>query len=474
MNLSDYLCVFTVALVQEIPVSYLKKKGYPVCSLRAIQSGYLKQSFDKGVLFLITGVGRQASIEAAFYIKAHLRPHFVINVGSAGATCSDYQLGSFVMIDTFFYGETSHVFDTPSPFELSFTPARGSLISIQDLSFDEKIETDFVDQEAFFQAETFMDSSISFHCFKYITDYYFVNDFEQFNTFLALMPTAFKRFFSWVDAEISGDDISVVIPTFNRCHFLKRAIDSVLSQSVLAQQVIVVDDGSSDGTVELLDTYDDLVSIISLDQNYGVSYSRNVALKQVETEWISFLDSDDEWCFDKLAFQIDYLNRYPFFLMMQSDEKWLFNGQIKNKKKYHLKRAGWLFLDSLDRCLVSPSSVLMHTCLFEKVGFFREDFEACEDYDLWLKILRYFPVGFDSNCTLVKYGGHDDQLSRSVLKLDHFRILSLFDLFLKESVSRYQDMIKDVLIYKLFVLQQGALKRGQGAGFYDELLLHLA
>ena len=114
--------------------------------------------------------------------------------------------------------------------------------------------------------------------------------------------------------------------------------------------------------------------------------------------------------------------------MIQSDEKWLFNGQIKNKKKYHLKRAGWLFGDSLERCLVSPSSVLMHTSLFKKVGFFREDFDACEDYDYSLNL----HVGYNL-------------ISTYALPVD-----SNFDFILNNEVNP-DDYIYMIIIYKYII-----------------------
>jgi glycosyltransferase involved in cell wall biosynthesis len=190
-----------------------------------------------------------------------------------------------------------------------------------------------------------------------------------------------------------------------------------------------------------------------------VSRARNVGLKHAMSEWIAFLDSDDAWYRDKLKNQIEYLKRYPFYEILQSHEIWIRDGVRVNGCKHHKKTEGWIWELSLHRCLISPSGVLVKKALVERYGLFPEDFPVCEDYDLWLKIVRYHPVGLEPSLSIIKYGGHSDQLSRKYPAMDYYRVQTLFNLLKKEGEPAFQEKIIPVLIKKLHILINGAHKR---------------
>ena len=115
---------------------------------------------------------------------------------------------------------------------------------------------------------------------------------------------------------------------------------------------------------------------------------------------------------------------------MQSEEKWIRNGQFINKKKHHKKRSGFIWEDCLHRCMISPSSVLMRKALFKHYKGFSTECLACEDYDLWLKICSQEKILFINQKLTLKYGGHKDQLSKTYWGMDRFRIKSLENLIL--------------------------------------------
>ena len=104
--------------------------------------------------------------------------------------------------------------------------------------------------------------------------------------------------------------ISVVIPTFNRISLVERAIDSVLKQSLNPYEIIVVDDGSDDGTSEMINNKYKSIKLIQ-QQNNGVSAARNNGIKHAKGDWIALLDSDDEWTEKKLENQVDRLIKTP-------------------------------------------------------------------------------------------------------------------------------------------------------------------
>jgi len=255
--------------------------------------------------------------------------------------------------------------------------------------------------------------------------------------------------------------VSVIIPTYNRASFLKEALDSVLLQKHVEMEVIVVDDGSTDNTSAIVEACGRPVAYCQ-QSNAGVSAARNAGIKMARGEWLAFLDSDDLWLPGKLECQLDFLSRHPAVKICQTEEVWIRNGHRQNPKKYHKKPSGYCFPALLERCLVSPSAVMIHRSLFDEVGLFDETLPACEDYDLWLRIGSRRPMGLVERPLVIKRGGHPDQLSASIAALDQYRIRSLIKLLCSgglDSDQRAQALA--VLTRKCRVYGEGCLKRGR-------------
>jgi len=223
---------------------------------------------------------------------------------------------------------------------------------------------------------------------------------------------------------IRAGEVSVVVPTFDRASVLPRALDSVIEQTRLPAEVIVVDDGSTDATAELVESRFPGVRLLR-QENLGVSAARNRGIEASTGEWIALLDSDDEWQPRKLERQVAALGDQPDMRVCHTDEIWIRHGRRVNPRHIHAKHGGWIFEHCLPLCAMSPSSILIHRSVFEAVGIFDEDLPACEDYDLWLRICSRYPVLYLGEPLVVKYGGHEDQLSRQVWGLDRFRIRAL-------------------------------------------------
>ena len=272
-------------------------------------------------------------------------------------------------------------------------------------------------------------------------------------------------------------DVTVVIPIYNRIKTVCRAINSVLSQTVLPKYLICVDDGSNDRVSEII--YDHYISycqyshltqikIIRLDKNQGVSRARNEAINNTHTSWISFLDSDDMWLPTKLEKQWHFIQQYPHVEIIHCDEIWVRRGRRVNPMKKHRKTGGFIFERLLERCLISPSSVLIHMNLLKKDGLFNESLRVCEDYDLWLRICHDTYVHYLNEPLIIKYGGHTDQLSKKYDVMDMYRIKSIVHLLYQKNLSEENKKLTlQILRKKCNILSNGAFKRGNKR-IYDE------
>ncbi|UCG79251.1 MAG: glycosyltransferase [Nitrospirota bacterium] len=463
-----YRLVITAALKKEFPVKRVKSRGIPVHTLKALRSGALKAGKREGpgVLVVITGVGPKASRDAAEWIKDNLAPYFVINIGTCGVLDKDLPLGEWYCPSSVYNAGGDNVgIDTRLPMSQNIKCSTvGSLLTVKRAISSELPEAlkehRIVDMEAYEQANVFKGSGISFHCIKAGTDR---GDRHAENDFTDNLNVFREMTWRFMGELVLGDDIkiSVVIPVYKRADTIKRAIDSVLAQSYRADEIIVVDDGSTDRTLSVLKGYGKQIRLITLSENAGPSRARNEGVRFAKNEWIAFLDSDDEWEKHKLKKQVEHLRSNPYYQITQTDEKWIRNGVRVNRHKHHDKSEGWIMDSSLERCMISPSAVLVKRSLLGRFGYFNEDLPACEDYDLWLKITRHHPVGLERSTSVIKYGGHEDQQSRKYEAMDRFRVSSLKKMLDNETEKTYRDKIASVLKRKLNVLIKGCIKRGK-------------
>jgi len=253
--------------------------------------------------------------------------------------------------------------------------------------------------------------------------------------------------------------ISVVIPTYNRIALVERAIDSVLRQSIKPFDIIVVDDGSDDGTSEMIQKKYRSINLVQ-QQNSGVSAARNNGIKHAKGDWISLLDSDDEWTEKKLENQANKLIKNPDYHFCHTNEIWIRNGVRVNQKKRHQKYGGYIFDKCLDICRISPSSTLFKKNILEHVGWFDTQLPLCEDYDLWLRITADYKILFVDEPLIIKYGGHTDQLSQSVEGIELFRIKSLENLLANTELSpQKRNLAITMIIKKLNIYLNGLIKR---------------
>ncbi|MBN1501519.1 MAG: glycosyltransferase [Spirochaetes bacterium] len=261
----------------------------------------------------------------------------------------------------------------------------------------------------------------------------------------------------------SNPFFSVIIPVYNRPDYIVRSAASVLNQTYSDYELIIVDDGSTDNTLSVIQQFSDKAVILH-QKNKGVSSARNLGISAAKGRFIALLDSDDIWKKSKLQRQYEFIGDHSGIRIFQCNENWIRGGRKVNPQKKHLKPSGDIFAESLQMCLVSPSAVVISKTVFEDYGLFDEDLIVCEDYDMWLRISSREKIYLQNEYLLDKTGGHEDQLSASCWGMDRFRIYSMIKLLEDDSAEKFLTgkqigEILNVLKKKLEVLKKGAAKR---------------
>jgi len=262
--------------------------------------------------------------------------------------------------------------------------------------------------------------------------------------------------------------VSIIITTYNRKSYLRGAALSVLSQDYPEKEVIVVDDGSTDGSAA---EAEGLPLTYIHKENGGISSARNAGLAAARGDYIAFLDVDDLWLKGKLSTQMKSMEAEGYKISY-TDEIWIRNGKRVNQKLRHKKYTGWIFEQCLPLCIISPSSVVIKREVFDSVGLFDERLPACEDYDLWLRVTCRYPVLFVEKPLIMKTGGHADQLSRKYEAMDRFRIESLARLLESDVLpEELRGAALGELMNKCRIFALGAEKRSkkEEAQFYLSL-----
>ena len=260
--------------------------------------------------------------------------------------------------------------------------------------------------------------------------------------------------------------ISVIIPTYNRASFIEKALLSVVHQKRPCSEVLVVDDGSSDRTAEIVGKIagQSRVEIrYILQKNKGAAAARNRGIAEARHDILGFLDSDDWWDNRKLELQMAAMEEQPQYLISHTRELWYRQGKRVNQKKKHAPPHGAVFSRSLEMCVVGMSTVMARRQLFEQYGYFDESLLCCEDYDLWLRVGRAEEFLLVDEPLTLKDGGREDQLSAiHRLGMDSWRIRSICNLLAncRLSSEQYQLALAE-LHRKCTIYGNGCIKHGR-------------
>jgi glycosyltransferase involved in cell wall biosynthesis len=211
---------------------------------------------------------------------------------------------------------------------------------------------------------------------------------------------------------MKSPEVSVIIPTYNRRELVQRALDSVFAQTCRDFEVIVVDDGSTDGTRAAVEGRPGVRYLFQ--DNAGPARARNVAMRQARGELIAFLDSDDVWWPDFLETQIGVLERYRDVALVCARSI----VGTREAKHFPLTRelvVGDLYAQLYAESFVrTPATVIRRSCL-DTVGDFNESYPWSEDHDLWLRIAAKHSIAYVNRC-LVRIGREGDNMSRDLTR----------------------------------------------------------
>lgn len=239
--------------------------------------------------------------------------------------------------------------------------------------------------------------------------------------------------------------VSVVIPTYNSARYVTQAVDSVLNQTYTDFEILVVDDGSTDETAEVMRRYEPRVRYIR-QSNGGVALARNRGIEEASGQYIAFLDADDTWFADKLERQVTALENssnhrvcYTAFTVVDSDLNPL--GTIRSK------RVGSALEDLLLRGNVVGSicTLLCERSLLETSGGFDPRLSQCADWDMWVRLAAETDFLYIDEPT-VTYRQHATNMSRNASLLEHdslyvlekgFRMTSVADSIKSRKRSAY-------------------------------------
>jgi glycosyltransferase involved in cell wall biosynthesis len=255
--------------------------------------------------------------------------------------------------------------------------------------------------------------------------------------------------------------VTVIIPTHDRLPLLKEAVRSVEEQTLSAWELVVVDDGSGDGTWEWIAARPHLRAL-RLPTRRGPAAARNRGAAGSRAPYLAFLDSDDLFTAPKLERQVPLLEAHPDLALCHTDEIWLRDGRVLRQRRKHEKRGGHIFEHCLPLCRISPSATLIRRSIFEELGGFDEELEVAEDYELWLRLTCRYAVGFIAEPLTIKRGGRPDQLSAKYGQIEKFRIEALRRVLSRAPLDTVQRRsARETLAAKCAVYANGCEKRGR-------------
>ncbi len=191
--------------------------------------------------------------------------------------------------------------------------------------------------------------------------------------------------------------VSVIIPTYNRGYILEQAIASVQNQTYPEIEILVVDDGSTDNTEQIVSQISDSrIRYIKNPKNCGVSHTRNLGIAAAKGKYIAFQDSDDIWKPDKLEKQMECMRQEDYGMVYCAFQREFQDGSVvyyPPKEMPMEEKQGNIFQSLLRQNLISTQTMLIPKEVLRETGYFNEGMSNLEDYELALRIAKNHKIG---------------------------------------------------------------------------------
>lgn len=221
--------------------------------------------------------------------------------------------------------------------------------------------------------------------------------------------------------EPASDLVSVVIPVYNAEKHLEETLASVFAQTYPHIEIVAVDDGSKDRSIQILEQYPGRIHVVK-QTNAGAAVARNRGVQEAKGKWVAFLDADDLWTPDKVQRQLEACSGYAW-----SHTDSVFVGGVNDGRKdsdFTKKHQGQILEQLICSNFIGTSTLMIQRQVFLDAGGFDESLRSIQDWELWIRIARQHPIGF-VDAPLMKYRVHAVSASRSTRKTlpNHLKVI---------------------------------------------------
>ncbi|MCK4305695.1 MAG: glycosyltransferase family 2 protein [Candidatus Eisenbacteria sp.] len=291
--------------------------------------------------------------------------------------------------------------------------------------------------------------------------------------------------------------VTVIVPTHNKKEPVAEALRSVLSQTFRDFEIVVSDDGSTDGTplhlLRMLGAQPDALEILSrmsptsikpfshafsqngvtvqyhYGSNRGLSAARNRGIRSARGDYIAFIEAEDEWQREHLEVQMAFLESHPDARLCRVAERYVKDGKPR-KNRNTSTASGWIFEAALEASPMSTSALLAHRSCFASCGAFDENLPACDEYDLWLRFAARYPIYYIPDGPIVTRKSARGDGSSRTWSWDRFRVYALEKAFQSGHLSPNQRfMVAQEIVRKCERLVQGFRRQrsDERSNFYE-------
>jgi len=269
----------------------------------------------------------------------------------------------------------------------------------------------------------------------------------------------------------SSPTVSVVIPVYNGARYLAQAIQSVLDQTYKNFELIIVDDGSTDHTREVVCSFiekEQLPIRYIFQNNGGEALARNTGIAAAKGDYLAFIDADDMWMPNKLEQEVSLLEESKGIGLVFTSYRACIGEKVTDEvvsvDRQKLDGNLLSFEELLKRSFIAPSAIVVRKEIMQQVGPFDSSFKMCTDYDMWLRISQITNIAYIDEPLMI-YRIHPWQISTKDKKLNVEGEIRIYETWLKHLRNKNQkavEILRECLHIRYYVLGRFYLHTGNG------------